>query len=128
VVSDVLGPALEFRLIWQFPVQQEISNFEIVALFCKLIDWITAIFEDALVAINERNSALARGGVHEGGIVGHQAKIVVADLNLTKVHRPDRTVFDLNLVLLTRAIVCDAERVSAHRSLPSSLIGLFMVM
>ena len=58
--------------VGKFSVEQQVRDFEISALLRKLIDRITAIFKNSLVAVDERDATLARGGVHERRVVGHQ--------------------------------------------------------
>ena len=57
-------------------------------------------------------------GVGEGRVVGHQAEVVVGDLDLAKVHRADRAVRDRQLVGLAGAVVGDGERLLAAVYLP----------
>ena len=63
--------------VGQFTIEQQVSDFEISALLGELIDRIAAIFEDAFVAVDECDAALARSGIHERRIVSHQTKVVV---------------------------------------------------
>src|SRR5262245_23083885 len=80
VVSDVRGPSLELGGGRQLAVEQQISDFEISALFCKLLDRIAAIFQDSPVAIDKSDAALARCGVHERRVVSHETEIIVRNL------------------------------------------------
>ena len=64
-----------------------------VALLGQLLDRIAAVAQDALVAVDERDRALARRGVHERRVVAQQAEVVGIHLDLPQVHargRPDR--------------------------------------
>ena len=87
-----------------------------VALLGELLDRVAAVAENALVAVDERDRALARRGVHEGGIVRHQPEFVGRRLDLAKVHRAGRRVAfdaalqDLNGVGLVGAGILDVER------------------
>src|SRR5215207_6036139 len=102
VKGDVFGPLLELRGCWQFTVQQQVRYFEIGALLCKLIDWISAVLQDSLVAIDERDAALAGGGIHKSRVVSHQAKVVIRNLDLTQIHGLYRAVLNWQLILFSR--------------------------
>ena len=75
----LLVQSCKLDVVGKFTVQQQVGDFEIGALFGQLINGITAIFENALVAVDERDATLAGGGIHERRIVGHQTKVVVRD-------------------------------------------------
>ena len=51
VMRDVKGPLVEFLCCGEFAIQQEVGNFKEVALFCKLFDGVTAVTQNACVAI-----------------------------------------------------------------------------
>src|SRR5579859_1892490 len=93
----------------KFAVEKKIGGFEIGAFFGKLFDGITAIAEDAFVAVDVRNAADAGSGVVEGRVVTHHAEIVGVNLDLAKVHGADGAVGDGNLVRLAGAIVGDGD-------------------
>src|SRR5262249_44259026 len=59
VVNDFVGPFLEFPLSGQLAKQSQISDFEKGALLRELLDRITTIAQDALIAVNECYRALA---------------------------------------------------------------------
>ncbi len=69
-------PGLELLRGGQFAVQQQVGDFQEAALFRQLLDGVAAIAQNAFVAIQIGDRALAGGGIHEGRIVGHQAEIV----------------------------------------------------
>src|SRR6185369_8589117 len=94
VVSDVFGPAFELSSRRQLTIKEQISDFEIRALLSQLLDRITAILQDSLVAVDESDTALARRGIHERRVVSHETEIIVRNLHLTKIHGLDRAVLN----------------------------------
>ena len=90
-------------------------------LLRELLDRVAAVLEDALVAVDERDGRLARRGVRERRVVGHEAEVVVTHLDLPQVEGPDRPVLDGQLVALPGAVVRDRDRVFfGHTFLPKS--------
>ena len=110
-MRDVLPPLLQLLFVRQFAVEQEVCDFQVVALFGQLFNRIAAIFEYAFIAVNVCDLALARGCVHERRIVGHQTKVVIVILDLAQVYRADRVVLNRHFILLARAIVGNRQRV-----------------
>ena len=55
--------------------------------------------------------APGRGGVQEGGVVAHEAEVVVVELDLAQRGRTDCPVLDRHLVRAPGAVVGDRERV-----------------
>src|SRR4029077_8095908 len=98
VVRDVPGPILELRFGGKLALKEKISGFEISAFFGEFFDGVTAVAEDALVAVNVRDAADAGGGVVEGGVVAHHAKIGRVNLDLAEVHGADGAVGDGDFV------------------------------
>ena len=100
----------------QLAVAQQPRDLEERRLLGELLDRIAAIAQDALVAVDERDRALARRRVHERGIVRHQPELFGRRLDLSKVHRARRRVAfdaalqDLNGVALVGARILDVER------------------
>jgi hypothetical protein len=86
-----------------------------VGLLGELFDRVAAVAQDAAIAVDERDRALARRGVHEGGIVRHQPELVGRGLDLAKVHRTrgsitfDAALNDLDRIILAGAGVFDVE-------------------
>ena len=77
----------------EFARDEKIGDLEVAALFGELLDGISPVLQYALVAVDERDGALACGGVHECGIIRHHPEIVVLHLDLAKIERFDRVVF-----------------------------------
>ena len=122
VVSNVPDPVLELRGGGQLAVQQQVSNFQIAALFSKLVDGKPAILEYALVAVDKRDPALAGRRIHVSRIIGHQAKVAVRNFDLPEIQGLDCFVLNPDLVLFPGAIVGNGQSVSTHlsRSQPSN--------
>ena len=107
VHRDVVVPHLQVLVVRQLALDDQVGGLEIRALLGQLLDRIAAVTQDALVAVDVRDTALARSRVGERRIVGHQAEIVGTRLDLSQVHRSDRAELDGNLVLLPRAVIGD---------------------
>src|SRR5262245_3115164 len=60
MVRDVMGPFVEFGLGRQFAVHEQEGCLEESALFRELLDRVTAILENASIAIDISDAALAR--------------------------------------------------------------------
>ena len=88
-------------------------------MFSQHFDGIAAIPQDAAVSIDEGNAATARGRIHEGRIIGHQAEVIRTGLDLSQVHGPNRAIFNGESVSLLGAIVSDGD--GALRHVKSSL-------
>src|SRR5260221_498742 len=79
------------------------------AFFGEFFDGITAVAEDAFVAVDIGNAADTGGGVVKGWVVTHHAEIVGVDFYLAEVHSADGAVGDGNFVGLAGAIVGDGD-------------------
>ena len=76
VEGDLLDPLLQLRVGRQLAEQDRVGGLEVVRMLGQLLDRIAAVFEDALVAVDVRDAAATRSGVHERGIVGGQSGII----------------------------------------------------
>jgi len=120
VMGDVPGPVFQLSFSWQLAVQEQVSDLEIGTLLGQFFNRKSAVLENAFVAVDERDAAFARSGVHERRVVSHQAKVIVRDFDLAQVECFDRLVLDGNFVLLSRAIICDRQCVGGHPQRPLS--------
>ena len=111
VDRDLVHPLIELLLVWQVTVDQEIGDLQVARMLGELLDRIAAVLEDPLLAVDERDRRAARRRRHVRGVVAHQAKVVLVDLDLAQLGGADRLVLDRNLVLLARAVVGDGQRV-----------------
>src|SRR5215471_10427076 len=119
VMSDPVLPILELGGRWQLSVKDQVGHLEVGAPLRELLDWITSISKNPLVAIDKCYPALAGGGIHERRIVSHQAKIVARDLDLSEVGRPDSAILYRHLILFPGAVVQNRKCALAHKfSLP----------
>jgi len=57
----------------QVAVDEQISHFDEPAVLRELLDWDAAVAQDALFAVEERDRALRRRGVHESRVEGDEA-------------------------------------------------------
>src|SRR6266853_3478085 len=114
VVRDVVGPILQLRGRRQFAMQEQIRGFQIGAFFREVFYWVTAITQDAGVAIDEGDFADAGCGVVEGRVVAHHAKFCGVNFDLAEVGGTDGVVGDGNLVRFAGAIVGDGERLAGR--------------
>src|SRR5262249_24110480 len=120
VMRNSVLPLHELRRCRQFSVKDQVGHFEVIATLGELLDRITAIAQDSLIAVDKRYPAPARRGIHECRIIGHQAKILIGCLDLSKVGRPYAAVLYGHLILLASAVVHDSECALAHTfSLPA---------
>jgi hypothetical protein len=76
-----------------------------------LLDGVAAVLQDPLLAVDERDRALAGGGVHEAGVVDGEAGLVLVGADLADVGGPDGAVGDRDVVLLAGAVVAYGEGV-----------------
>ena len=108
VVGDVVHPGLVLGLGRQLAVDQQVGDLEEGRLLRQLLDRVAAVLQDPLVAVDERDRALARGGVHEAGVVDGQRGAVTV-LDLSEIRALHRTLLDRYVVLLAGAVVPDGE-------------------
>ena len=122
---DVVREVLQLGGRRQLALQKEPRDLEERRLLGQLLDRVTPVFEDPLVAVDERDRRLARRRVRERRVVGHEAEVVLVGLDLAQVEGANRPVLDGQLVRLAGAVVGDRERAfSGHDFLPSR-IGAF---
>ena len=111
VDRDLVGPLVELGLRRQLAVDQQVGDLEVGRLLRELLDRVAAVLEDPVVAVDVGDRRAARRGVHERRVVGHQAEVVLGDLDLAQSERADRPVLDRDLVRLARPVVGDRQRV-----------------
>ena len=67
--------------------------------------------QQEIFAVNESDRAVARRGVQEGRIVGHQSEIFRTSFDLPDIHGPDRPVFDREGIGSIGAIISNREAI-----------------
>ena len=116
MVHDLEFPVGQLLFGRQLAEEQQIGHLQKGALLGQLLDGVAPIAQDALVAVDIGDLALARSRVVVARIVGHHAELFGVDLDLAQVDSLDRVVLDRHFVLGAGAVVGDSEGV-AHNSL-----------
>ena len=114
VDRDLVRPLVELRLVRQLAVDEQVGDLEIGRLLGELLDRIAAVLQDALVAVDVRDRRATRRRVHERRVVGHQAEVVVVDLDVSQRRRADGPVLDRHLVRATGPVVGDRQRLGSR--------------
>ena len=114
VVRDVVHPRVVLALRRQLAVAQQPRHLEERRLLGQLLDGISAIAQNSLVAVDEGDRAAARRRVQERGIVAETDpdRPRVVGLHLFEICRADRAVGDRNLIGFLRPLVGEVERAS----------------
>ena len=76
VERDVVLELIVFLLIGQLAVAKQPCDFQEGRIFGQLLDGISAIAKDSLVAVDESDGTPAGGSVEEGGVVAYKAVVV----------------------------------------------------
>ena len=111
VDRDLVLPLVVLLLGGELAVDEEVRDLEVGGVLGEVLDRVAAVLKDPGLAVDVRDLASAGRRVRERRVVGHEAEVVLIDLDLAEVHRLHRAVCDLDLVGLARAVVGDAERV-----------------
>jgi len=85
-VRDFVDPRFELVLGGKLTIKDEVRHFQKRTLLGQLFDGIAAVPQNPFISVNERDRALARGSVHEGGIVTHYPEILWILLDLPQIH------------------------------------------
>ncbi len=90
VVRDAMIEIILLRLGRQIAVEKKVADFEEVAMFCKLLDRVTAVQKHAFIAVDIGDLRFARGRGGEAGIVGEGTRVLVecADVDHIGADRP----------------------------------------
>jgi hypothetical protein len=70
VMRDLPDPGVQLTARRQLAVEQEVRRLQERGALGELLDRVAPILENAPVAVDEGDPALARRGVHEGRVVG----------------------------------------------------------
>ena len=68
-MRDVVLPRVELLSVGQLAVAQQVGDFEVVRVLGELFDRVAAVAQDAGVAVELGDRALASGGAHEARVV-----------------------------------------------------------
>ena len=104
-MRNVVGPCCPLLFVRQVAKKNQVCDFQEVASLRELFDWIAAVFENSLVAVDESDRAFCGRGVHQRRVVSHQPKIVSVGLNLAQIHRAHGPILNWQRVGLLRPIV-----------------------
>ena len=97
VIGDRGLELLALGDIGQIAVEQEVAGLQEVAVLGELLDGISAIEQNALVAVDIGNGRLTAGGRREAGIIGEDIGVAVETGNVD--HRwADRAMVNIELV------------------------------
>ena len=80
----------------------------------QFFDRISAIPQNPFLAVDIGDGTSAGTGIGETRIIGDETEVLVIHLDLPKVERPYRAVYDLNLVFPARSVVSDCETRCSH--------------
>src|SRR5918995_1435522 len=78
----------ELLLVGKLSVEDQVRHLEERALLGELLDGITAVLQDALVAVDKGNARAAAGRRHETGIIGELSRLAVQRAHVD-YFRPD---------------------------------------
>ena len=95
VARDAVVEIVLLRLRRQFAVEQQIADFQEIAVLGQLVDRIAAVQQDAFVAVDEGDLGLAGRRRSETRIIGEHAGILVERADVDHI-RPDRALKHLN--------------------------------
>ena len=88
VARDAVVEIVLLRFGRQFAVEKEVADLQEVAVFCQLIDRISAVKQDAFVAIDEGDLGFTGGCGGETRVVRECARILVKRADIDHI-RPN---------------------------------------
>ena len=121
VVGDLLDPVVELLGIRELSVQDEVGDLEVARLLGQLLDRVTAVLEDPVVAVDKGDRALGCGRCHEGRIVEPDAGQEFAPLLCRHSAVDDRDLDRLTVAVIRdrHAVYHDLHLLSAPARLTS---------
>ena len=126
VVRDLPGPLVQGLGRRELAADEQVGDLEKGRVLGELLDRITPVPEDPFVAVDEGERATSGAGVHEGGIVGQEPRVVGPRADLPEIGSANRAVGDRHLVGLARTVVGDRQRVLIHHAPPVRLRRLYV--
>ena len=82
VNRDLLHPIGELALGGERAVDQQICDLQVGGVLAQLLDRVAAMLEDPGLPVDEGDRTATGGGVHVGRVIGHQAEVPLAGLDL----------------------------------------------
>ena len=70
VPADRVDELVEFLLVWQLAVEEQVGDFHEARFFGELINRIAAVEQNAFLTVNVRDGAFAARRRGEAGVVG----------------------------------------------------------
>src|ERR1019366_6553337 len=98
--------------------EEQVGDLQIGRLLGQLLDRVSAVLEDALLAVDEGDRRPARRRGHERRVIGHEPEVVLVGLDLAQLGGADRPVLDGNLVLLAGPVVGHRQGTAGRRYAP----------
>ena len=121
VDRDQVGPLGELVGGGKLAVDQQVGDLQVAGVLGQLLDRVAPVLEDSLVAVDEGDRRPARGGVHVGRVVRHQAEVALVLLDLAELEAADRPVGYREPVLGAGALVGYLQAFVTHWDLPSEV-------
>jgi hypothetical protein len=103
----------------QFAVDQQVCDFEEIALLGELLDRNAAMKQHTLVPVDESDLAFAGRGRHETGIEGEHPVIFGKTRDIEHI-RPKRAALDVGRGLLSRRQIRQLKFLLGHVLIPDS--------
>ena len=111
----VVHEAIELVLRRELALEDQVGDLEERAALGELLDRVSAVPEDALPSVDERDRAPRGSSVRVRGVVRHHPEVVVLDLDLAQVHGPDDiSLQDVHLVVASGPVVPNGEGVGSR--------------
>ncbi len=98
VDRDLVHPVGQLSLRRQRAVDDQVGDLEVGGVLAQLLDRVAAVLEYAGLPVDVGDRAAAGGGVRVGGVIGHQAEVLIVGLDLPEVHCPHGSILDRELV------------------------------
>ena len=92
VIGDGVFERLHLAGGRKLTVKKQIANFEKGRFFGQLLNGITAIQQDAGIAIDEGDGALARRGRGKSGVVGENIGVVIKSADVHRIRTLGRLI------------------------------------
>ncbi len=114
VERDIVHELVVLPLVRQLAVPEQPRDLEKCGIFRKLLDRISAIAKNSLVAIDEGDRAATRGCVEKGGIVAHQTRVIrIIGFDFLELDGTDGPFRHRNRVWPGGALILYLERASS---------------